>query len=101
MDVVLVKSSVAFEGVNTSFFDTEEGRAPVRKALTQELDVKESQVEIIGVTSRTTRRRLGAQTVVEYQVVVDSEDYAQLDATTAKIESGLATKAKYEGGVSL
>jgi hypothetical protein len=27
---------------------------------------------------------------VEYQVVVDSEDYAQLDATTAKIESGLA-----------
>jgi hypothetical protein len=90
MDVVLVKSSLSFEGVNTSFFGTEEGRAPVRKALAQELDVKESQVEIIGVTSTTTRRRLGAQTVVEYQIVVDLEDYAQLDATTAKIESGLA-----------
>jgi len=90
MDVVLVKSSVSFEGISTSFFGTEEGRAPIRKALAQELDVKEIQVEIIGVTSTTTRRRLGAQTVVEYQVVVDSEDYAQLDATTAKIESGLA-----------
>jgi hypothetical protein len=94
MDVVRVKSSVSFASprwdVNTSFFGTEEGRAPVRKALAHGLDVNESQVEIIGVTSATTRRRLGAQTVVEYQIVVDSEDYAQLDATTAKIESGLA-----------
>jgi hypothetical protein len=93
MDVVLVKSSVSFKNVDTSLFDTEAGKAPVRKTLAKELDVKESQVEIIDVTSTTTRRRLVTQTIVEYQVVVDSEDYAQLDATTAKIESGLAPSA--------
>jgi hypothetical protein len=101
MDVVLVKSSVSFEGVNTSFFGTEEGKAPVRKALAQELDVMESQVEIVDVKSTTTRRRLGTQTIVEYQVVVDSENYAQFDATIAKIESGLVPSTFNAASVQL
>jgi hypothetical protein len=61
----------------------------------------ESQVEIVDVKSTTTRRRLGTQTIVEYQVVVDSENYAQFDATIAKIESGLVPSTFNAASVQL
>jgi hypothetical protein len=62
MDVVLIKSSLTFDGVSVSFFDTVEGKEPVREALAKELDVRESQVVITNVTSpRTSTRKLGTR----------------------------------------
>jgi hypothetical protein len=87
--VLLIKSSVAFQGVGASAFDTTEGLAPLIEALASALGVNESQVEIANVaTTSSSSRRLGTETMVEYQVVPESEDQAQL--CEAKIKAGLA-----------
>jgi hypothetical protein len=89
-DVTIVKSEITFTDLDVKGLSKAERRATksaIATGIATDLGVKPSQVVITKMTTVTTRRRLGTNTKIEYQVTLDPESRTDKDVST-KISNG-------------
>jgi hypothetical protein len=94
-DVTIVKSEITFTDLDLKGLSSEEQKA-TKAAITQgiasDLNVEPRQVVITKMTTTTTRRRLGTNTQIEYQITLNPDSSTD-SLVESKISNGDVTAA--------